>query len=178
MKLSISVPDELWEQATHPGASPSQVVQESLSLLVSHRKSGEERVVTSAETRLDRFSDDAEWITERLDRLHESAKDLRDTGYRMGIEIATELDWLFLEHLPVGRELRGYLLEWATDGEEPWGIADRLSQCLREWEEGLDPAGEPVPSVSLYDGVAAGFDDVRDAIRERMRREFETGTAL
>jgi hypothetical protein len=178
MKLSISVPDALWEQASQPGASPSQVVQESLALLVAHKKSGEERVVTSAETRLNKSSDDAGWIAEKLDRLHQSATQLRDTGYRMGIEVATDLDWLLLEELPVGRELRGYLLEWANNGEEPWGIGDRLFQCLSDWEEGLDGAGEPVPSVSLYDGMAAGFDDVRDAIRERMRREFETGTSL
>lgn len=93
----------------------------------------------------------------------------------MGIEIASELDWLLLEDIPTGRQLRDELLRWAEypEDDEPFGIGARLFRCLTDWGEGLTELGNPVPSSSLYEGMAAGFDDVRDAIRARLRREHD-----
>ncbi len=180
MKLSVSVPDDLWSDLATGSNSPSQLVQDALRELQRHRRRGEERVV-DLEARL--ASSDPEGdpaaptVNSVLDRLTEEAADLMDTGYRMGVELAGKLSWLDLEALAEGSRLRDDLIRaverdghfLGTGGD----LRDVIYQLLSDWQVGLDEDGEAIPSTTLYAGMAAGLADIRVAIRERLRRSSE-----
>jgi hypothetical protein len=94
MKLSISVPDDLWAAAAPAGSSPSEVVQRALSEVVSLQKPSspwgrapETGVVEECKESLDAA----------VHRLLSERKQLRRHGYRVGAVLAADpslsLDW-------------------------------------------------------------------------------------
>lgn len=177
MKLSASVPDELWAAAARDKTSTSQVVQQALEALVEHRRAGEQRV-SSAEAR-----HRAGWIADEdpadsvLSRLEKQARHLQRAGYMIGVELADRLGWLLLEKLPLNLVARN-LLAWASGelddlggvlGDQYVDLTDTLHNLLVEYHEGIDDESERIASPVLYEAIVAGMDDVRTAILDRLR---------
>lgn len=99
MKLSVSVPDDLWESARSviEGDSPSGVVQEALRrVTVAH---GAEVGYAQPPAMDDEL---AASLAATRQRLLEEARGLYQAGYHRGIELAGRLDWTQLR-LIVGR---------------------------------------------------------------------------
>ena len=90
MKFSISVPDELWESARSvvAGDSPSAVVQEALRRLTSEHAGGPSYAETPA---MD--EELAASLATTRQRLLEEARELYQSGYRSGVELAGRLSW-------------------------------------------------------------------------------------
>jgi hypothetical protein len=163
VKLSVSVPDDLWQAAAVDEQSPSAVVQEGLRALVAHREKSAQRV-GEFELRLSLHADGSELdLAETLKELTDAAVELYDVGYRMGVEIAGKLKFIVLDGLPSGAKLRDLLLDAADDVDTP--LAHLVRGALEDWEFGLDVEGDVIPSPTLYDGMAAGLEDMRGAVR-------------
>ena len=91
MKLSVSVPDELWEKARRrvDDDSPSAVVQRALSRLAA-------QAATDYQVRP--VSDDISAALEAARaRVVAEAQEMFQTGYRQGLELAAELGYRQLE---------------------------------------------------------------------------------
>src|SRR4051794_17763919 len=87
MKLSVSVPDELWSKVAGADASPSEVVQTALTEMASRRHptgpyayAPTPEVVASAKPQ----------IEHAVQRLLGERRRLREAGYRVGVRIAGE----------------------------------------------------------------------------------------
>lgn len=91
-RLSITVPDDLWDDLTHLDPSPSALVQRALRCL--HESEGPGAGLTLIETAAADFPD---W-QQALDRLTEQATELRAEGYEAVIvgvhEGVVTLGWL------------------------------------------------------------------------------------
>lgn len=117
MKLSISVPDELWAEAAPAGSSPSEVVQQALSEMVSLRKprspwgrASEKGVVDECKESLDAA----------VHRLLSERKQLRRHGYRVGAVLAADpslgLDWFMTSVARLDAEsLRAYIRDMLAE---------------------------------------------------------------
>src|SRR5271170_2749397 len=92
MKLSVSVPDELWTRVAGQGSSPSEVVQTALATLASRRSNrlrfgGDPEVIKANQELLD----------QAVERLRIERKSLEEKGYRAGARLAAESDMLTLD---------------------------------------------------------------------------------
>jgi hypothetical protein len=96
MKLSVSVPDELWDaaRAVVEDDSPSAVVQTALGQLISRGVGGK---AYAQRPKLQGELADA-FMTTRS-RLLEDASARYQAGYRQGVELAGELDWAQLDEI-------------------------------------------------------------------------------
>lgn len=178
MKISISVPDDLWESVASPGASPSQTVQEALKQVARMRATSEERVSGASQRLLDQLTayDDADPLAE----LVEGAHDLQTKGYAIGVELGKSLPWVDLEALPSGTDLRAGLFAAMDDQSVSAAledVRDRLWQAVEEWEVELatNQFGEPTPSRLLCEAIASGLDDLRDAVVTRIHGGAASG---
>jgi hypothetical protein len=90
MKLSVSVPDELWDRARTAVTedSPSAVIQAALRRLVDE---GPARPAYSQAPVLD--SELAQQRAATSARLQAEVRELYQLGYRNGIELASKLNW-------------------------------------------------------------------------------------
>lgn len=134
MRLSLSVPDELWLRAceTWPATPPSRLVQAALEHLLADADTGYvPGPPASAGERLRRLEQ----------RLRREARTVYLEGYETGLELADVLEWWALERLgaagwrmeslvrngvadPVLEELRGRLAEIGRPSAQ--GLADEL----------------------------------------------------
>lgn len=180
MKISASVPDELWAQAAVDEASTSKVVQQALEALIEHRRQSTARV-SSVETRLRTIYDiDDPDSDDVLDKLVKEARRLQRVGYMIGVDVAARIGWQHLEEVPT--DLASYLRRWSRD-QLPIGLDDAtgnyegleaaLEGLLDEYAEGRDPEGELITSTIFWDAIAAGVADARDAVREQLRNPTE-----
>src|SRR5690348_2573508 len=100
MKLSASVPDQLWANVYRDGESTSSVVQEGLRLLAAQRL--QPQYFPNAKGT--EFDDEhaRQSLLEWVDGFVVEAQRLRRRGYQVGLEVAHALDWVTLETLPAG----------------------------------------------------------------------------
>jgi hypothetical protein len=96
MKLSVSVPDELWDaaRAVVEDDSPSAVVQTALGQLISRGVGGK---AYAQRPKLQGELADAFMTTQS--RLLADASARYQAGYRQGVELAGELDWDLLDEI-------------------------------------------------------------------------------
>lgn len=171
MKLSVSVPDELWERAIRPGDSPSLVVQEAIRMMVDSRADAGSRLLRRAGG--SRYGSDDEDVTQMVEELIEKvasdASVVRDTGYMVGFDAAAATPWVELEASPTGPALRAALLRWARDQDDelPETLASALLRFMGEYER-LTKDGKPITSPTFCDGVVDGVTDLCDAVRTRL----------
>ncbi len=107
MKLSVSVPDDLWEEARSIAADPnssSAVIQEGLRLWVAQTRSGP-GYATSAPK--DVLGD----LHEARERLAREARAEFENGYGQGVQCARRLPWWAIENLADHYRFR--VREWA-----------------------------------------------------------------
>lgn len=165
MKISASVPDDLWSAASKGEDSTSKVVQDALELLVERRRGSEERIVSGEARVLANYTSRVEG-SEVLDKLEAEARELQRNGYWIGIELAETVGWRKLERLP--SDIASALVDWTTDTTLWDNIFDPLFNLFEQYEVGLHD-NELDPSLVLYEAIAAGLADTRDAIRDRLR---------
>lgn len=174
MRTSISVPDNLWAEATGGrSVSASELVQDALRALVERERAGEDRLTGFTE-RLEGALVDGDDLgfDDTIERLVEDAREIRDTGYRMGLELAQNLRWVTLEALPASRRLTSELTAWAAgDDNSAPSLGSQLYQLLKDWEFGLDQEGEPIKSPVFFAAVAEALGDVRATILAKLRAE-------
>jgi hypothetical protein len=170
MKLSVSVPDEMWEQALRPGESPSAVVQEGLKLLVATRGQPAQRALRRAGGSYYGSDDEGavSYVEEVLEAVTMNAAAMRDGGYSVGVDVAKRIPWAQLENLRNEAYIRSELVRWSRDGdcELPEEVVQAVYDALSDFDM-LD-SGEPPTSPTLYDGVADALLDVYDAVRRRL----------
>jgi hypothetical protein len=146
MKLSVSVPDDLWTAAVGvvEDGSPSAVVQSALTHLVA--RSSAERPYAQ---RPDLTGDLGAQLEAARDRFIGHARTAYEDGYRKGVQLSTELTWDELEYVVKHGAQR------ATELASHWAADVEMNQH--------DPAREqPSPPVRLqvlapFMGAAADY---------------------
>jgi hypothetical protein len=123
-KLSVSVPDELWEraQAVAPESGPSQLVQAALR-----------RYVAGATGRLpllrQRSPESRALLEQVLQRVVDRTQATYDDGYRAGLEFAEAAPWKLIETL----------------AQNDWS----LGNWLEEWQN-LNSTGHSSPEEQVF----------------------------
>ena len=121
MKMSVSIPDELWEDARskRPDLNQSRLVQEALEAFRASR--------TSPGFSTERPADARPAFEKARDLLVADARKQFEDGYRAALEAAPDLEWWCLEKLAKGHfdvrrwtEDLGQLRETAELGAIPW----------------------------------------------------------
>lgn len=179
MKLSISVPDELWERACPPGRRASAVVQDALAAYVDR----EHRVPFDRAPNPDLLegllSEGA--LSKEIERLMAEARSLRALGYAIGIEAAPSVSWVDLESLPPAEALTRYVIDVllrVANREDVYlsGVVTAIRDAARGYGEvgvvirpdGTQEDHMGPPSLTLVRGVVDALHDVRDAVRARL----------
>jgi hypothetical protein len=95
MKLSVSVPDDLWEKAVRQavGESPSGIIQKALSQFVGSSARSEYAVRPPLDTAL------AKELRAARAQIIDSAREMYQSGYRDGISLAKELGFSELAYI-------------------------------------------------------------------------------
>lgn len=126
MKLSVSVPDDLWANVYRPGDKPSGVVQRGLRLLAAEKQ---RLVMTPAVS-----EEVAGALVAHTDRLARQARTLYQRGYELGLEVARVLEWVQLESF--------------QGAENP--LASLSSDDWEDRRISLAPADEPDPADLVF----------------------------
>src|SRR5690349_7017807 len=100
MKLSVSIPDDLWLAVRRDDEANSQTIQEALRLLADRRRLGGDMLPGATGTA---YEGEQDVVAAVLERLVSEAQDLRTRGYSAGFELAQRLRWAALERLPTDR---------------------------------------------------------------------------
>lgn len=92
MKLSISVPEQLWEEARtyHPELNPSHLVQTALEAMAHAGRTS---------TLADRPAEVDEAFATARDRFIQQAHERFKRGYAAAVEMASHVEWLVLESI-------------------------------------------------------------------------------
>jgi len=141
VKLSISVPDDLWDQAVAKsfGAPPSRLVQDALRDWVKAETMVSQPYVVDVPDAIGaRFAS----VRERF--VAEAQKEF-ERGYESAIETAGELEWSDIEWLS---SMGFSVLKWAKAYGE-WALNKELGQWLPEGVEG--------PPRQVVDALAKGL---------------------
>jgi hypothetical protein len=175
MKLSISVPDDLWAAVRRPDESNSQVIQEALRALANAQAQVAKRPMPGAVgTCYDPEDDEAAVIEDALERLTSEARGLRTNGYQLGVDVAHRVAWSALERLPADR---GDLVKLLTemhleeDGLGNDAVYEEMHRLIGDWgvEAAIyDDGDDPVESPTFFGGVAQALIEARDAVRIRL----------
>lgn len=102
MKMTVSVPDELWTSVFQPGQVASHVVQEALRLLAPQRSPAEP--FASAPP-----GSDLAAIEAAKQALIDEATELWRAGYQLGIETVGLIPWSRLESFATSEEIAQWL---------------------------------------------------------------------
>jgi hypothetical protein len=174
MKMSVSVPDELWA-AVHPdGARPSDTVQRGLQALAAATASTQRPLAHAPDqANLDRYRSEFEWSVERST---EQIQTMRDGGYRLGLILAWGLEGSDFDNLD-DDHAEGELQEivsWSgdyADGEVfsaefcdhiRWVLSARTDEGFidpdmqRSIQEVLGDENHPQPGVRWGEELASG----------------------
>ena len=148
MKLSVSVPDPLWDAAreSRPDLNPSRLVQEALDSWVRARSATPYPVGRPRQA-------DAHFDAARA-RLVATARAEFERGYVAAVECAEILDWVYFDSLARGRfEVRS----WAA-GIASAAVQVDLGALPKEW--GPAPATVRVLVQALGNIVSPFGDDM------------------
>jgi hypothetical protein len=182
MKLSVSVPDALWEssRAKRPDLNPSRLIQEALE--------GWQQQRSKSPFPLNRPADAEVLFTKRRDRLAAVAREEFESGYRAALEAAEVFDWWALEsladdHFDVPRWAQG----WADSavqadlGQIP-GAAAPDAKLIRALIKALgnlvSPFGDDEfgPSAPYLRGFAQAMRDLWHESFEGWTKESDTAS--
>ena len=166
MKMTVSVPDDLWLEATEPGESPSAAIQDALRLRAGRSRSNP-------------LADHPEILGDpqasaRLDELVADVRRIREGGFRVGVDAGLTLGWEDLERqTEAGRgELTAEIRSWfrgdfhnrRLDQPEwlPQSFYETLSALVKDHETG----GKDMDTVSplLVETMAGGVQAARLAV--------------
>jgi hypothetical protein len=158
MRLSLSVPDDLWLRAceTCPATPPSRLVQAALEHLVAGAETGySPGPPEGAEER----------IRSLEGRLREEARAAYEEGYETGLELADVLEWWVLERLAAADWRLESLARSGDAGpvldELRYRLADRsqpaASALAAELQPG--PAGDVRRAATFASGLLAALRD-------------------
>lgn len=168
MKLSVSVPDELWAEVGS-NASASETVQRALRLLVKEQDEAEVRLRTGG-------------LGEVPDGLEDRASAARGEAwwwYYVAAEAAMSLQLVVLDAMPTGKPLVDTLVELARGAStEGRPVEEQLRAVIRESfaadrdQTALDGLGvlhPNAPEPTFVSGLAMrwlarGLEDVRSAM--------------
>lgn len=123
MKLSVSVPDDLWESTRiqRPDLNPSHLVQEALEAWT--------RSHTEPAFSQDRPADAADAFSKVRDRLARQAREDFEVGYRGALQAAEVLEFWVIESLA---DRHFDVAAWA-DGFAWSAVAAAMGNIPREW---------------------------------------------
>jgi hypothetical protein len=162
VKTSISIPDELWDEAAalSQSDSPSSIVQDALRLLVADRKG---RVPPP----FDPPPDAAELVDKAVKRLRLQAQSEYHRGYTAGAEMASSLTLAHMDQI----ERRGFdVKQWAAGfksgpltRDDPTAKAALSQAGLNAWAF-IVPI-QPEPSGPYINGLKRALQDVSAATR-------------
>lgn len=194
MKISASVPDDLWTAAARDESSTSTVVQQALQLLKEHHEQSSDRLA-AVEARYKQLTDvdNIDPADSLLQALVDQGRHLHQLGYKIGVDLCARLRVECLELLPADLADKFFLAAEKNRTYEPydpaardvidWDVGDHLDlhvywlvfDLLSEYEEGLltNGVGETlgiVPSRLLFQGLASGVADVKATIADRVLR--------
>ena len=161
MKLSVSVPDDLWERVGGPRASPSQLIQTALQRMLETELARPPFV--------DALPDVSEELFEARAVLVVQARASFESGYRHAVSAAKEIPWSALNELDNVRwDLAEWLEEWQP-GPPDFQLDDDAARWLRPLGEHLgqmaDPSRDWRPGDRTYlRGFTQGLHDVWDAV--------------
>jgi hypothetical protein len=172
MKLSISIPDDLWLKVHRPGEPNSQTVQEALRMLAETRNPSSSALVSLAGTAYD-GSDPAtvQTLEQGLAQLAKEAADVQRIGYTVGLEAAVMAPWSDIERLASGHpQLDTQLYEVIFEAGE---VGEAVRGALEQWGDQVDfiwdaDAEEYVFSPTFFHGLARAFIEVRTEIHRRL----------
>ena len=135
MKLSVSVPDELWKEVAGEGESPSEVVQRTLREYAARRTSRSRDL---------RSRDQAARMERIQERLREEAKAAFSAGYDLGLQMAEELPWELVACLATAQaHSRSDIARAAEDNPALVDVLERLRHAVREFHStALDGASQ------------------------------------
>lgn len=162
MKLSVSVPDDLWRKVAGPDDSPSEVVQAALTELARRRHpTGPSAYAPRAEV----VEATKPAIKRAVQRLLDERRELREAGYRAGVELCGEnlfeAEWFrVMVMMATPEEL---LREWMALTEGP--IHERIMNLARE-HAAIDFHFDPVATLpqEFLTGMVAAFFDIWDRV--------------
>ncbi len=174
MKLSVSIPDDLWDEAKALGTdlNPSHLVQEALRRWV-------EDASRKPSFSVDRPGDiEADFETARM-RFAEEARTEFERAYRTAVQVAVKLPWREIEYL--AEHYKFNVERWAKANRESALMAD-LGQIPEDWApqtevinaliEGLGglahPTGDEMwhPSPTYLKGFAQAMRDLWTSVTE------------
>jgi hypothetical protein len=163
MKLSVSVPDELWEEARRrvDHDSPSAVVQSALSRLVATKAATDYQVRPASDE-----------ISAALDaartRVVADAQEMFQTGYRHGLELAAKLGFRELEWIVRTGGLKAAKIASAAGPNpvyEPPIRAGLLTKYYGSYADPLDGI-DWTPARPTIEGIDAALHDVWQQVTE------------
>jgi hypothetical protein len=164
VKLSVSVPDDLWEKAYRRAsageARPSQLVQEALRMYVA--VGGREFRMREYEEK--RREEEGDPFTRVLDGLVAGRQAERQRGYGDGL-VAAEI---------LGYELVRLIEGTALGFEQVFKSGPSLPQWPSEDESAFLPylAEEAERSATYRDGAVEAFRDLYEALEDHENREL------
>lgn len=167
MKITVSVPDELWAEAADPGDSPSAVVQEGLRLRADRRAAQSAPFEGDSEM-LERAM--AGEFSGKLDDLVRQAEGLRSGGYTVGVDAALSLPWDVLDRATDPVQLRAELIAWFKGYDDgsilPDAFYQTLHQLILDYDlRGITDEGDEIRLNSvLVEALVAGITDTRSAV--------------
>lgn len=184
MKLSVSVPDDLWEKVNRQvdDGSPSAVVQAALNRFI-----GDGRGTADYAVRPELADDLAAALEAARAHIVGQARELYQAGYRKGVKLAGELNFGQLAYIVrVGSKKaaqdqarvafdidtgRVPLPEERRPLIEPRKLIDYLGSYADY------TGGEfPTPAAPTIEGIDRGLDDVWDAVHGANADAAETST--
>lgn len=165
MKLSISVPDDLWARVRREDESPSRVVQAALHLLARERQGTADLIM------------EIPGVEAAVDDLTEAGRGLRRTGLEIGAKAASSVPWNVLEGIEQDA-LEGLEVS-LCEGAGTYGVGEALGDALMESleEEGLasraEWTGEEQRGVgaTISAAIIEGIEVVRSEVRRRLSSE-------
>jgi hypothetical protein len=166
VKLSVSVPDELWERARgqHPDLKDSHLVQEALDAYT--------KPADTAGFSLDIPDDAKEAFEAARNQLASFARAQYEDGYRAAVELTPKLGWWYVQRLAEDHfnvkawcsslastnveEKMGQIPEgWGTDDAVIGALVKALGNLVEPWGD-----NSPEPSIPYLRGFTQAFRDL------------------
>lgn len=183
MKLSVSVPDDVWATVWTEGASPSHLVQEGLRLVAARRRDGSGQLLPGAEGTFFAVGEGGdELLEENLTRLTQEADEMERLGYQVGVEAAQRLHWSPLDRLNDVQTLARRLQEaWILGADEGDLLGEQFFGLVGDYSPEYlvdEGTGEPLSCPTFFMGAATGCLEVRDKVRQlRLARDVDSSSA-
>ena len=166
MKLSVSVPDDLWAQVHAEGAGPSDTVQRGLRTLAEELRRARRPLANAPDqTNLGRYRDTFDAAVETTTR---TLKATLDNGYRFKLLLAPGLvgsDFDALEHPGAAAGLQEVVSSWGEDYGDFY--SGEFTSFVNGVLEKLDPADADAETRARLQQILGGEVDPGAGVRWR-----------